>query len=391
MKTTAIVGASGFVGATLVERMVARGDQRIRPLIHSPGNAWRLARNESLELDTVDLLSEPDVRRALAGCTHVVNCSRGNPQVMGKGLENLLKVSKDSGVERFVHLSSVAVYGDPPPAASEREDAPTEPEKNSYGWVKLQQDLMVQRATRNGLPSVILCPPNISGAYSAYLVSLVNSIRAGRLALVDGGSLPCNLVDVENLSHAIERALVCERATAERLFVTDGGPTTWRDVATALAPLAEREEPLPSISLDEANRRYRASGAATGSVKRTLKHLVSSEVNVALRQDPYLKQIDDLIRWPVKVMGKDTKKKIKRWIKGPQRVAKIGDDAAIDPTLVATQLRGVRHSCDRARAAIGYDPPHSFEESVAIFRRWYTVTHGFDLESWSMARDLLTA
>ena len=107
MKTIAVVGASGFVGATFVERMMSREDVRLRPFIRSSGNAWRLARHGSLELETLDLLSETETQKALEGCTHVVNCSRGNPEVMGLGLDNLLKAAQTAGVQRFVHLSSV--------------------------------------------------------------------------------------------------------------------------------------------------------------------------------------------------------------------------------------------------------------------------------------------
>ena len=127
MKTIAVVGASGFVGATFVERMMSREGVQLRPFIRSSGNAWRLARHGSLQLATLDLLSEAETRKALEGCTHVVNCSRGNPKVMGLGLDNLLKASQAAGVQRFVHLSSVAVYGEPPHPKSIHENAPTEP------------------------------------------------------------------------------------------------------------------------------------------------------------------------------------------------------------------------------------------------------------------------
>ncbi|PYV39918.1 MAG: dihydrodipicolinate reductase, partial [Acidobacteria bacterium] len=37
----AVVGASGLVGATLVERLVVLPGCEVVPLIHSSGNAWR--------------------------------------------------------------------------------------------------------------------------------------------------------------------------------------------------------------------------------------------------------------------------------------------------------------------------------------------------------------
>src|SRR6185369_11974080 len=109
----AIVGASGFVGATLLERLLGRGVE-LRALIHSSGGAWRLSRH-GMPLHAFDLLSPDETTRALDGCTHVVNCSRGSRALMFEGLQNLLDACLRLRIERFIHVSSVAVYGDPPP------------------------------------------------------------------------------------------------------------------------------------------------------------------------------------------------------------------------------------------------------------------------------------
>ena len=162
MKRVAVVGASGLVGATLVESLLRRGRTEVRPLIHSSGNAWRLARR-GIELRPVSLLDPKGLADALRDCTHIVNCSRGGDDVMLQGLKNLLEIAKAMGTARFVHLSSVAVYGDPPPPESVREDAPARPKKETYGAIKLAQDEMVRKAAGAGLPAVVLCPPNISG------------------------------------------------------------------------------------------------------------------------------------------------------------------------------------------------------------------------------------
>ena len=73
MKRIAIVGASGFVGASLAERLLSQGGDEVVPFIHSSGNAWRLARLD-IELKTLNLLDRDQVHAALRGVTHVVNC-----------------------------------------------------------------------------------------------------------------------------------------------------------------------------------------------------------------------------------------------------------------------------------------------------------------------------
>jgi len=96
MRRIAVVGASGFVGSALVERLLVQGADEVVPFIHSSGNAMRLARR-GIELRMLDLLDSTQVEAALSGITHVVNCSRGDEDVMLTGLRNLLAASRKRG------------------------------------------------------------------------------------------------------------------------------------------------------------------------------------------------------------------------------------------------------------------------------------------------------
>jgi nucleoside-diphosphate-sugar epimerase len=140
-------------------------------------------------------------------------------------------------VRRFVYLSSVAVYGDPPSTGSVHEESEARPEPGSYGAVKLSQDRMVARAVAGGLSCAILCPPNITGIYSAFVCSVIEDMRRGSLALVEDGKMPINVVDVENLCHAIVLALRSDSADGQRMFVADGDGLTWRNFTDELMPL----------------------------------------------------------------------------------------------------------------------------------------------------------
>jgi hypothetical protein len=105
-----VLGASGFVGAHLCERLIAAGTDEVVPVIHSSGSAWRLARR-GVPLRSANLLDKHEIASALNGCTHVVNCSRGGDDVMLRGLRNLLDVCDGLRIAGFVHLSSVMVTG----------------------------------------------------------------------------------------------------------------------------------------------------------------------------------------------------------------------------------------------------------------------------------------
>lgn len=387
MKRIAIVGASGFVGSTLVERLLAQARHEVLPLIHSSGNALRLARL-GIDLHAVDLLAPDEIEMALRGCTHVVNCALGSKDVMLKGLHHLLAASRKNNVERFIHLSSVAVYGAPPPPDSVHEDAPTYPAQGTYGWLKLQQDRMVQHACRGGLPSVILCPPNISGPYSPYLLRVLDTLRAGAFALLDDGKAPCNLVDVSNLAYAIELALDRGIADGKRMFITDDEATTWRDVIEDLSAVAELTEPVPGITRAELLQRCMDGSQPSLSIVQSLKHLGSRDVRAVLRRDPLWAKAEQTLRHTVARLGTGVMEQLRRSIAGPLPIPKVHRGPQYNVPLSMQQLRGVRHTCDLARQALGYTPLYTFPASMRAFCAWYRSHHGMDTGSWDLLKQL---
>lgn len=388
MRRIAVIGASGLVGSALVERLLARhaGDVVV-PFVRSSGNAMRLARR-GLHLEMLDLLNRAQVDAALSGVTHVVNCSRGDEEVMLGGLANLLAACRRHRVEKLVHLSSVAVYGDPPPPQSEREGGLAAPEKGSYGWIKLQQDRMLAKAADEGLPATVLCPPNIAGPHSYFLVSLVEALRAGRFALLEDGSAPCSLVDVSNLAYAIDLALDGGTQDGRRMFVTDAECTDWRSLISHLLPVAQARQPVPTISRQQLAALGAGAGSRPVSVMRSITHLVSSDVRAALRRDPLWAKLDTGLRRAVHRMGKSVEDRVRVSVEGPLRAVKAERGMRFDAALCRQQLRGVRHSCALAKECLGYEPLHTTAESMEAFRAWYRYSHGMDTAAWRLIREL---
>ena len=116
-----VTGAAGFIGTRLCEALHMTHACQVRAFLHSAGSAARVAR---FPVDFVlgDLCDARDVERAMDGVDAVVHLARGSTQVMRTGLENLLRAAFRHRISRFVHMSSVAVYGnDPPPAQLQRK------------------------------------------------------------------------------------------------------------------------------------------------------------------------------------------------------------------------------------------------------------------------------
>jgi len=375
----AIFGASGLTGATLVERLIARGDCEVVACIHSSGNAWRLARM-GIALTQVDLLDEAAVKDVISTCTHVVNCARGDEATMFTGLKHMLEASRAAKVKQFVHLSSVMVYGDPPVAASVDEAASAEPVEGTYGWIKLKQDEMVEAAARAGLRATVLCPPNISGPYSHYVQTLIGSINGASLAIVDGGGAPCLLADVRNLCHAIELALERGPSDGKRLFVSDGTALTWAQLLAELEPVVAEGalDRLARIGRAELAPLLQQAPPARASLKRSLKHLVSSEVRAAMRLDPMWGKLDGVMRQSVAKMGRGMEDKLRLSIEGTTKVRRKSRYDGLDLRLSGHQLRDTVHSNRRVTDVLGYHPLVTPQESMAAFRRWYRKHQGMD-------------
>jgi nucleoside-diphosphate-sugar epimerase len=390
-KRIVILGASGFVGTTLAERLQQRPEVEVVPVIHSAGSAWRLARR-SAPLLQVDIADRSALLDALRGATHVVNCTRGPRSVMVDGLRNVLDGCRTAGVSRFVHLSSVMVYGDPPHRDSHHEDAPTKPlpGAESYGMIKLEQDRMVQAAAAAGLPSVVLCPPNISGPFSGYVASIVNGVRDGSFALVDEGAGPCNLIDVRNLCHAMELALDTDGAALDgaRMFVTDGEQVSWKDLAAELLELTGVDEVRHIERVELLRLTGRGAAETAPSVAASIRHLVSSDVRAALRKDPLFAKLDRAARTAVTKLGRRMETKLRRSIEGTTPVSRPDPYANLTVGLCAQQLRGVWHLNERVERILGFRPPVTFSQSMADFRAWYRKMHGIDTPFWPISRHL---
>ncbi|HEX6791038.1 MAG TPA: NAD-dependent epimerase/dehydratase family protein [Candidatus Krumholzibacteria bacterium] len=370
----AIVGASGFVGATLVERLYFDEAWRDRfefvAFIRGFGNAARLTRLP-VKIESLDLLDYPRVRSALAGFDAVINCTRGDAALMLKGLRHLTKSVEENRVPRFIHLSSVAIYGEDPPAESAREDAPLNPRRSPYGDIKAAQDEMVFDLHRRGVPSIILCPSNIGGPYSGLIVDAVAKLAAGEIVLVDEGRYPTNIVHVDNLVEAMLVAVQSDTGWGERYFVNEQEPVTWKEFFGDLAGMLGIEADFPLISREEVLRHMEAgSKTQRPGLKSQAGALLSTEFREGISVVPAFKSLNDSAKGVLNSLSPSWQERIRRRIARPIIIRPVRETRSLEHKLTTVQVRRVYHSPAKLVNQLGYKHLLDRSRGMETTRRW---------------------
>lgn len=369
----AIVGASGFVGAALIERLYFDEAWRDRfeyvAFIRGFGNAARLARLP-IKIESIDLLDYPRVEAALAGFDAVVNCTRGDSALMLKGLRNLMRAAEHNRVGKFVHLSSVTIYGEDPAPESAHEDAPLSPHRSSYGDIKAEQDDMVFGLHRRGVPSIILCPSNIGGPYSGLIIDAVAKMMAGEVVLVDEGRNPTNIVHNDNLVEAILAALISEKGWGERYFVNEQEPVTWKQFFEDIASMVGIAPEFPLVTREEVLRHMQGSAPAPAGLKSQAGALLSTEFREGLSVVPAFKSMNDSAKRALNSMSPRWQARIRSRITRPIVIHPVRNTRSLDHKLTTVQVRRVYHSPEKIMRELGYKHLLNRPRGMETTRRW---------------------
>jgi nucleoside-diphosphate-sugar epimerase len=370
-QTVFVTGATGFIGGRVCERMMQAGVPKVRALVHEMPHAARIARMP-VELCPGDLMQRESLQQALGDAKVVIHCGLGRASGIVRGTENLLAVAQAAGVKRFIHVSTAAIYGITPPPGSEKEDAPLRRTGDTYCDNKAAAEKVVLSYGKRGLPVVILRPSIVWGPYSAWNTRLMNDLRAGRVAFIDGGRGACNTTFVDNLIDAMVLGLENDQALNQAFFITDGEKVSWGDFIRAHAALMEPAPEVGDISRAEI-RSFRGTngGLLRSSVKATSQMIVSKEFRQMLMQIP-LMEVAMTRAWNWLGSLPPEKRERLRTRLGVRRPSSnhVPTKFIPDAVTVATQSGTVWFSIDKARRLLGYEPRVHFADGMKLVEQW---------------------
>ena len=363
-----ITGASGLVGGRLCEILsLADLGWTPRALLRSSGSAAYLSRFD-MDIQIADLRDPKAVDHAMSGCDAVVHLARGSKGVMFRGLKNVLDAAVRHKVSRFVHVSSIAVYGNNPPAESATEAGKVRKTGLDYGDEKLAQDLLVQRyARRHKLPVVILRPPNIWGPASHFSAGVIARLKSRALPIVHPAH-PCNLVHVDNFVQATLLALTRPEAVGEMFFVTDDGTVSWEQCLDTYAAWVEATVPHVSPASIKEKTRPKFIRDSISALPRVI---FSRDFRSSVRGIPLVQAIEAALLRRFESLSPSSQQKIRQAIRKDaaplERENPIFDS---DDGLIAGQNRTVVHSNSKIKRLLGYTAPVSFAQGMQLTHEW---------------------
>lgn len=234
-----MTGASGFLGARVVDALVQRGHD-VSALVR-PTSAAVLP--DGVEVHRGDLREPGAADAAVKGVDAVVHLAAqvvGGEEARFTGTvvatENLLASMSAASVRRLVLASSFSVYDWSRFPGELDEQAPLESEpalyeRDGYAVAKVWQERVARRAADRGELSLTVLRPGYIWGPGKELVGGAG-LRVGRVQLVFGplGTLP--LTHVENCADRFAAAVEDDAAEGSTLNVVDPSPPrTWRYVA----------------------------------------------------------------------------------------------------------------------------------------------------------------
>ncbi len=247
-----VTGGTGFIGATLIEQLLAAGHS-VRAIKREFSNIpISLKNNSQLTWMEADLYNFFTLKDAFVGITKVYHCAalvsydpKDQKVVMktnAEGTAHIVNLCLENNV-RLIHLSSVAALGeaDNDEPISEKTGWEWNKKKSGYSISKYEAEREVWRGMAEGLDAVIVNPSVVIGAPR-------NNPKSGRIfKLIDKGLKfyppgSIGIVDVEDVAKIM--IMLMERTDiSNENFILSAENVTYKALFAEYSALCGRNTP----------------------------------------------------------------------------------------------------------------------------------------------------
>lgn len=250
-----ITGGTGFIGSRLARRFLEGGDRvrllamRRTPVESANADALLEAGAELVEGSVADRALQ---KQALDGIdvVHHIAATMREADVPDSvfwdtnvaATQDLVKASREAGVERFVYCSTMGVTG----GVKGRRVDETEPfnTKDIYGRTKAAaEDWVLGFAREEGFPATAVRPVDVYGPGDHRLLKLFRMIQKGRFFYLGNGEGTRHMVFIDDLLDGMLAAQECPAAVGEVFFLAGPSPISLRELVNTVAGVLDVERP----------------------------------------------------------------------------------------------------------------------------------------------------
>ncbi len=229
-KRVLVTGATGFIGAPLVDRLAELGAD-VTVLVRNEKKARRFA-NQSIRVVRADLSDRDRVQEIVDGNELVFNLAhdfRASAQENLLSFQSLADACSSTSVERLIHVSSIVVYEGWPDQDVNEQSAYANPQ-HPYQEAKIDIEIdLAMRAREKSLSSIVIQPTIVYGPKSTQWTDVqVERLMSGTIMLPNDGRGACNAVYVGDVVDALLLAGTVSGQNGERFIVSGPRPATWK-------------------------------------------------------------------------------------------------------------------------------------------------------------------
>lgn len=250
MRQALVTGANGFIGSALTLRLLKEG-VAVRALCRNPARGAHLV-GRGAEVIGGDVQDERSLNRAIAGCDvvfHVAAVTGGaaysyNVNVIGA--QNVIRAAYRAGAARFVHVSTIAVYGyEIVGRIDESQPARPSPDDFYMQSKALGEAAIWDFAAKTGLPTTCVRPAMVYGPGSAFWSRALYAVcRRMPAPMVDGGRGNAHPIFIDDLVDLMLCMATHTDAPGQTFHAAPDPAPTWSEFMGGYARMAGNTQTL---------------------------------------------------------------------------------------------------------------------------------------------------